>query len=219
MGTGQGDIDGSAGARSSAKENEFLVVAIAAGKREAERDFVLRYQGPVRAMLLARSRNPDLSADLQQEVMIEAICALRRGQLRDPERLSGFVLGIARNLLNNHLRSSYRTQALDLPDDLPDLRANTEQMEERQWEQTALQAIETLDGVDRAILQMTLVDGMKPAAIATQLRLNPDVVRQRKLRATRRITEMVRAASQKRPPGHNETGRSDTGRNDTGRAK
>lgn len=202
METGRGDIDHLAPPRNTEDDNERLAVAIASGHREAEREFVLRYQGPVRAMLLARSRNPDLSADLQQEVMIEAICALRRGQLRDPGRLSAFVLGIARNMLNNHLRSSRRTEALELPEDLPDLRAAAAQSEEQEWQQTALRAIETLDGVDRAILQMTLVDGMKPGAIAQELRLNPDVVRQRKLRATRRIMELVRTASQNRFSGH-----------------
>lgn len=207
MESGHGEIDRSAAAKNTAEENERIAVAIASGHKEAEQELVLRYMGPVRAMLLARSRNPDLSADLQQEVMIEAICALRRGQLRDPSRLSAFVLGIARNVLNNHLRANQRTEALDLPEDLPDLRASAERLEEREWQETALRAIEALDGVDRSILQMTLVDGMKPGAIARQLQLNPDVVRQRKLRATRRIIQMVRTASQNRFSGHIQAGR------------
>ena len=72
-----------------AQENERLVRAIVGGDREAEHTFAQRYLRPVKAMLLARSRNPDLTADLVQEVMIEAICALRRGQLREPAKLSG----------------------------------------------------------------------------------------------------------------------------------
>ena len=43
---------------------------------------------------------------------------------------------------------------------------------------------------------MTLVDGLKPGVIAERLRLNPDVVRQRKLRATRRVIDFVRSPSQ-----------------------
>ena len=91
------------------EQYERMVRAIADGDRESEREFVQRYLRPVRAMLVARSRNPDLAADLQQDVMIEAICALRRGQLHDPAKLTAFVLAIARNLLNNHFRASSRT--------------------------------------------------------------------------------------------------------------
>ena len=132
-----------------AQQNEQLLTRIAAGDRDAEREFALRYLQPVRTMLLARSRNPDLSADLQQEVMIEAICALRRGQLREPAKLSGFVIGIARNRLNNHFRANRRTETLEVPDDLPDLSSATEQVEDQQRESAALEVIAGLDPLDR----------------------------------------------------------------------
>jgi hypothetical protein len=43
---------------------------------------------------------------------------------------------------------------------------------------------------------MTLVDGLKPGVIAQRLQMNPEVVRQRKLRATRRVIDFVRRKSQ-----------------------
>jgi RNA polymerase sigma-70 factor (ECF subfamily) len=174
-----------------------LVRAIANGDRDAEREFADRYMPPVRAMLMARLRDADRAADLKQDVMIEALCALRRGQIQDPEKLSQFVLGIARNCLNNFFRTSRRVTAVELPDDLPDLSHTNEQREQHDREQSALRAIESLDKLDRVILQMTLVDGLKPGIIAAQLNLNPDMVRQRKLRATRRVVELVRTESQK----------------------
>jgi DNA-directed RNA polymerase specialized sigma24 family protein len=91
-----------------ALERERLVLAIASGDRKAEEIFVRQYLPRVKAMLLARTRDPDLAADLQQDVMIEAICALRRGQLREVAKLSSFVLGIARNLLNSHFKNAAR---------------------------------------------------------------------------------------------------------------
>jgi len=183
----------------AAQHNERLVTRIAAGDRDAEHDFALRYLQPVRAMLLARSRNPDLAADLQQEVLMEAICALRRGQLRDPAKLSGFVIAIARNKLNTHYRANRRTELLEFPDDLPDLSSATDRVEEQLRESMALEVIASLDPVDRKILEMTLVEGLKPGVIAQRLHLSPDVVRQRKLRATRRVTESVRRQSQMPP--------------------
>jgi RNA polymerase sigma factor (sigma-70 family) len=181
----------------AALDNERLVRAIVDGDREAEHQFAQRYLRPVKAMLLARSRNPDLAADLLQEVMIEAICALRRGQLREPAKLSSFVIAIARNLLNSHYRSEVRRpESLELPDDLPDLSSQSNGMEDMEREQLAMAAINSLEPLDRSILQMTLVDGLKPGVIAVQLRMSPDVVRQRKLRATRRVIEFVQRKSQ-----------------------
>jgi len=180
-----------------ARDKERLVEAIATGDREAEHVFAVRYLPPVGAMLLARSRNADLAADLRQEVMIEAICALRRGQLRDPSKLTQFVLAIARNVLNYHYRVSIRDpQLLELPEELPDLSSAMESGEDERREGLAMEAISSLEATDRTILQMTLVDGLKPGAIASRLKLQPDVVRQRKLRAIRRVTELVCGPSQ-----------------------
>jgi RNA polymerase sigma-70 factor (ECF subfamily) len=187
----------------AAQENERLARAIAEGDRDAERTFALLYLPRVRAMLLARTRNPELAADLQQDVMIEAICALRRGQLREAHKLPGFVLAIARNLLNNHYRGAARQpDSLEFPDDLPDLAKAADEVDEKHRQTLALSAIATLAPADKAILQMTLVDGLKPGEIARRLRLSPGSVRQRKLRATRRIVDFVANMSQNRSAAH-----------------
>jgi RNA polymerase sigma-70 factor (ECF subfamily) len=192
----------------AAQENERLVGAIVAGDRQAEQDFALRFMRPVKAMLMARLRNPDLAADLLQDVMIEAICAVRRGQLREPAKVAGFVAAVARNVLNNHFRGSARSpESLELPDDLPDLSSNAGQLEEQERETLAMRAIASLEPLDRTILQMTLVDGLKPGVIAERLRLSSDVVRQRKVRATRRVIDSVERRSQNDSAVHLITGR------------
>jgi RNA polymerase sigma factor (sigma-70 family) len=180
------------------EENEDIVAGIARGDREAERALVSRYMRPIRALLLARTRNPDLAADLAQDVMVEALCALRRDNLRDTAKLGAFLSGIARNVAKSHFRSVVRRPAhVALPENLPDLHVAPDFAEERDQSNRAMAAIQTLDAVDRSILQMTLVDGLKPGAIARHLALSSDVVRQRKIRATRRVTEIVRGLSQK----------------------
>jgi RNA polymerase sigma factor (sigma-70 family) len=203
--------EGSQGTRTpadhSAAEAVRLVEAMGTGDREAEQEFVDRYHSRLRAMLLARTRNPDLTGDLVQDVLIEALCALRRGQLREPTKLSAFVIGIARNVLNSHFRGAARQpESIEAPEDLPDLRSSVREIEDRQREAIAMDAISSLEVVDRTILHLTLVDGMKPGAIAERLRLSPDVVRQRKLRATRKIIDFVRGQSQKEPPVYIVTG-------------
>ncbi len=191
----------------SDQDQARLAEAAARGDRNAEQAFVDRYLPRLRAMLLARTRNPDLAGDLVQDVLIEAICALRRGQLRDPAKLTAFVHGIARNLLNSHFRALARQpDSLELPDELPDLGAAASKLEDAERESAAMNAIAGLDLIDRTILQMTLIDGLKPGVIAQTLLLKPEVVRQRKLRATRKVMDSIRARSQSTSAIHLVTG-------------
>ncbi len=174
-----------------------LVNAIAAGDAQAEEHFVKKFLPLVRALLLARSRDVDATADLQQDVMIEALCALRRGQIREADKLPAFVAGVARNVLNNHFRQDARVQMeSEIPEGYSPPVQESE-LAEQQRRGMAACALDSLPDLDREILQMTLVDGMKPGIIAMKLNLSPEMVRQRKLRATKRVVEFVRRLSQK----------------------
>jgi RNA polymerase sigma factor (sigma-70 family) len=190
------------------EHEDDMVAAIATGSREAESAFVTRYLPRVRTLLVVRSRNPELARDLQQDVMIESLRALRKGQLREAARLPAFVAGIARNLLNNHYRGQSRIPIHEeLPPEIADLsHENREDSEAEERRDIAQQAIASLDALDRSILQMTLVDNLKPGVIAERLKLNPEVVRQRKLRATRKVMQFVRELSQSPPAAHLQTG-------------
>jgi RNA polymerase sigma factor (sigma-70 family) len=179
------------------EENDNIVAGIARGDRDAERAMVSRYLKPVRALLLARTRNPDLASDLVQDVMVEALCALRRGSLRDPSKLGAFLGGVARNVMNNYFRTMQRRpEHSQLPDDLPDLNSVGLNDEEQHRSALAMDAIGSLEPVDRSILQLTLVEGLKPGAIARRLALSSDSVRQRKRRAILQVMEIVRGLSQ-----------------------
>ncbi len=194
----------------SGRDQIRMAEAVAQGDRDAEQAFVDRYLPRLRALLLARTRNADLAADLLQDVLIESICALRRGQLREPSKLTAFVHGIARNLLNSHFRTLARQpDSLELPDELPDLGAAASKLEDAERESAAMNAIAGLEVIDRTILQMTLVDGLKPGVIAQKLLLKPEVVRQRKLRATRRVMDSIRARSQSASAIHLVTGQTE----------
>jgi RNA polymerase sigma factor (sigma-70 family) len=192
----------------AASEETRLALAIARGDPEAEREFALRFLPRIRAMLRARLRNSDLAADLVQDVMIESICALRRGQLREASKLTPFVLAIARNVLYSHFGDAKRQpESLEFPDDLPDLKSLSEDVESEQRRVLAINAIAMLDPNDKIILHLTLVDGLKPGMIAEKLGLSSDVVRQRKVRATRRVVEFVTDRSQNESSLHYTTGK------------
>jgi RNA polymerase sigma factor (sigma-70 family) len=143
-------------------------------------------------MAVVRTHDRETSNELVQDVLVAVIGALRKGHLRDPQKLAAFVHGTARNLINNHLRvGSQQPQLEPLPENL--IHADhVEQLEQAERSRMVLQALEHLSREDRQILWMTLVEGHKPGEISTALGLKSDVVRARKVRALRKVTELIR---------------------------
>jgi RNA polymerase sigma-70 factor (ECF subfamily) len=73
----------------------------------------------------------------------------------------------------------------DCPAPAPDDSAARER-----WEM-ALRAVAELPQADREVLELSLVQGLAPTEIAARLGLTADTVRMRKMRATRRASELV----------------------------
>lgn len=81
-----------------------LVRRIAAGDRRAEQELVELY-GEGLAFLLKRwTRDRDAADDLYQETLRLALEKIRRGEVRDPDRLPGFLRSLAKNLATHHYR-------------------------------------------------------------------------------------------------------------------
>ncbi len=93
---------------SDATDAHALVHRIEAGDKAAEAELVSRY-GERLAFLLRRwTRDPDHAQDLFQETFRLAIEKLRRGELRQPERLAAYLVSLAKNLATYHYRKSDR---------------------------------------------------------------------------------------------------------------
>jgi RNA polymerase sigma factor (sigma-70 family) len=182
-------------ARTTPEEPRTIAARIRDGDPSAEDEVVRAYGARVLVMLTARIGDADAARDLCQDVMIALVRALRDGQLRDTDRLSAFVHGIARNTANNFLRTRYRRPSLtELPeslaaDDAPDPAEGTERR------QFVTQALASVGTTDRAIIRLTLIDGLKPGEIAARLGLTGAVVRARKSRALRKVVEYVKGLS------------------------
>ena len=180
----------------SPQERASLVERIGKGDPSAEEEFVRLFRDRVFVMALARTRDREAAHELAQDVMMAVVQALRNGQVRESQRLAAFVHGTARNLVNNHLRARGQQPKEDhLP---PDLAAAdpAESLETAEQVRLVRRALERLDATDRKILLMVLVEGWKLGEIAARLGLTPEAVRQRKSRAVRKVTELVRKLSQ-----------------------
>src|SRR5215469_15450804 len=97
-----------------------LAVRIQAGERRAETELVERYSRGVSIIIGRIARDSSDIDDLCQETFRLVLEKVRRGELREPERLSGFVCGVARNLAIEQVRQPRRMQPLEEGLPLPD---------------------------------------------------------------------------------------------------
>jgi RNA polymerase sigma-70 factor (ECF subfamily) len=81
-----------------------LVARIRNGDRAAEEELVARYSRGVAMILRRGTRSQQAVDDLFQEVFLKAMAKVRAGEVREPERLSGFIAGLARNLAIDSFR-------------------------------------------------------------------------------------------------------------------
>jgi RNA polymerase sigma factor (sigma-70 family) len=169
-----------------------LAERIRQGDASAETELVREFTQRIFVMGVVRTHDRDAARELVQDVLMAVITALRKGQLHDTEKVAGFVHGTARNLINNHLRSeSQRPRLEPLSENLPQA-SIVKELEEAERVRMVHQALEHLGQEDRKILLMTLVEGRKPAEIAAGLGLTSEVVRTRKLRALKKVADLIK---------------------------
>ena|ERR1017187_5131189 len=192
-------------------DQRVLVQRMQAGDRAAEEEFVRLFHPRIYALILSRTRNPEAARDLSQEALIAVLIALRAGSLRDLDKLAAFAQGTARNVANNFLRSNSlrRSRENALPADLAERVAAPSQMaaaEVAARERLVGEALAGLDTVDRNILLMTILEDRKPGEIASRVGLSPEVVRQRKSRAIRKIADFIQKVSRNGAYSHSLSG-------------
>jgi RNA polymerase sigma-70 factor (ECF subfamily) len=90
-----------------------LVRRIMEGDTAAEAEFVNRFSHGILRIIQCRCRDMAPVDDLHQETFRIALEKIRRGDLREPEKLAGFVCNLARNLVIAHYRRSPLEDSLD----------------------------------------------------------------------------------------------------------
>lgn len=182
-------------ARLSPEHQLSLSEAVQRGDPGADEALVQTFRERLWLMMLARTRDHGAAGELVQDVLLAVLMALRNGQVQQLDRLEAFVHGTARNLANNHERNR-RKHPPDEPlsNDFADPRV-IEQLDLAERIAVVKEALRGFDATDRAILLLTLVQGFKPGEIAEQVGLTPALVRTRKSRALKKLTDRVRKLS------------------------
>ena len=81
-----------------------LVRRIMAGDRGAEAELVERFGEGLVFLLRRWTRDRTTAEDLYQETLRLALEKVRKGEVREPDKLAGFLRSLARNLATHHYR-------------------------------------------------------------------------------------------------------------------
>jgi len=104
-----------------------LVEGVRSGDRAAETQMVERYSRGLRYLLRRKTRDVPLAEDFLQETWAIALVKIREKGLDNPQRLAGYLAGIASNLALGELRRVHRQRTAvnsDVVALIPDESAN-----------------------------------------------------------------------------------------------
>lgn len=91
-----------------------LVRNIQAGSEQAEADLITKFSRPISLVLRQQARNAHDVDDLFQETFRIALEKIRNGDLREPEKLNGFLVSTARYTAIDFYRKEHKHQNQDL---------------------------------------------------------------------------------------------------------
>jgi RNA polymerase sigma-70 factor, ECF subfamily len=182
---------------SAASESSLtLAQRIVDGDRSAEDELVKTYWRGVLLIANVRTRDRDAAHDLAQETLMAVLTALRKGQLRDPGKLAGFIQGTARNIINNYFGNRTRRAECELdPEQVRIDPVGDLELAERQ--RLVRKELAACSPVDQQILLLSLVDGHSLAEVAQRLNMSYEAVRARKSRMVKKIIKKFARVSQK----------------------
>lgn len=153
--------------------------------REAEAELCRRFAPRIRLYGLRRLGGEAGAADLVQDVLVVVLDRLRRGALREPERLGSFVLGTCRHAVRDRRRGAARREALlgRFGGDLAPAEAAPATLDVDRLDR----CLEGLPARERAVLQLTFYAERSGEEIARELGTTTGNVRVVRHRAVARL--------------------------------
>ena len=181
----------------TANNDAELVSGTLAGNRDAFGQIVTRYQSLICSLAYSATGSLGQSEDLAQETFITAWKHL--GHLRERHKLRAWLCGIARNRINNFLRREGREpiRAAEPLEHAPDAPAPEplpgEQTISNEEQAILWRALERIPVIYREPLVLFYREHQSVEAVAQNLELTEDAVKQRLSRGRKLLHEQVLA--------------------------
>jgi RNA polymerase sigma-70 factor (ECF subfamily) len=167
-----------------------LARAVTAGKtgeaEAAESELYRRFGPRVRLYGLRYLRDEDAALDLMQQVMLMTIEKLRRGAIREVDRIASFVFGASRSMVKDQQRLEWRREQLRDAFLRPDLAADPR--EEATLDLAVLErCLARLAERERMVVLLTFYAERTAGEVARELSLKDGHVRVIRHRAVERL--------------------------------
>jgi len=204
MGSRSGEAHRAVDDQSEQSEHEIaadLARQIGQGVRAAEEVLVARYGPGLHYLLKQRTRDSELALDIRQDTLRVVIEKLRAGTLEEPERLAGYLRGVALKLWGAQRRKEFRratTADSDAIEAIADDRADPEErVSEEQLRRAVRELLAELPTPrDRDILTRVYLLEEDKDAICAALDVDSLHFNRVLFRAKQRFRELVERAKQ-----------------------
>lgn len=172
----------------------LLVESIRAGEDSGMEELYRIFSKGVRFYLYRQLGSQDID-DRIHDVFLIITQSIRRGELREPDRLMGYVRTILRRQVANHIDAAVQTRRshadLSLGVELSDGRPDPEQSAiDRQKLNVAMRILRSLPERDREVLMRFYLEEQEPEQICRDLELTGNQFRLIKSRAKARFGEL-----------------------------
>ncbi len=187
-----------------------IVKQIRAGDPAGQSALYEAFAPGLRLFLGHHIQRPEEVEDRLHDAFVKAVVAIRGGQLREPERLAGFLRTIAWRQITAFIDQAVEQRSL-IEDLSGALRISSpgpspEQLAiDRQWTEQAIEILQSFPALDREILVRFYWEEQSAGQICRELNLTPTQFRLRKTRAKGRFVreasrEFSRVQMRKRTP-------------------
>lgn len=198
-----GPLAGSAGDRPAALNWSELVWRIQQGDESGMADLYRIFGRGIR-FYLCRQLGPQELEDKIHDTFLIVVQAIRRGEIREPERLMGFVRTVVRRQVAAHIDQMVHNRKeqinLDVSVRVADRRRNPEQTAAfRQRARFMMDILKQLSERDRAILTRFYLNEQSQEQICEEMHLTETQFRLLKSRAKARFGDLGKKQLQQKP--------------------
>ena len=163
------------------------------GDSRAEAALYEKYSARIYFLAFTELHSQTDAEDIRAETFLRVIQALRQNKLRSPESLPSFIVGIALNVIREHIRAKYKTKQFDGSEiTLLDSRSFESVFLDEETSESIKQVAEKLKPRERDFLRMYFYEELPKEEIARALGINEERLRLIKSRALKSFREMYR---------------------------
>ena len=159
--------------------NEDYLHKLEEGDSEIEKHFITYFEALLQVKLRNKVKSPQLIEDISQETFLRVLKSLRKGGIRNPDRLGAFVNAVCNNVMMESLRASTRYR--QMPDDLPEIVDEAADpfasLETEQRRRLFSEILESLPEFDREVLRRIYLEELSMQEVSRQMGVSHEYLR------------------------------------------